>query len=176
MELCKLPKDIIRIIISYSPCAQWFVLSKEISTLASQTISPLNYKVHDGGSLFWALAHQKNLAFVSLLKDPRVDPSIDDNNVIRFACEFGHKEQVMLLLKDTRVDPSAKENQAMLRATANNHKDIVEILLQGINNIAISFLDPYIGDLSHNFALSLLQYMAISIILISSRSSCRSLC
>jgi hypothetical protein len=48
MQFCDLPKDIVKIIIEYCPCGQWFLLSKEISALASQVIDPCDYLVDDG--------------------------------------------------------------------------------------------------------------------------------
>jgi hypothetical protein len=38
----RLPKDIIKLIISYCPCPQWFTLCTELTSLALQVISPWN--------------------------------------------------------------------------------------------------------------------------------------
>lgn len=47
-----------------------------------------------------------------LLNDERVDPSAQDNEAIREACEIGYVQVVQLLLKDERVDAdSIKENK-----------------------------------------------------------------
>jgi hypothetical protein len=107
MELCDLPRDVLKIIISYCPYGQWFQLSKELSTLASQVISPLKCRISEKGALYWALSNKKIVAAISLLKDPRNDPSVENNFAIRHASKCGYKEVVEMLLKDSRVDPYA---------------------------------------------------------------------
>jgi hypothetical protein len=102
MKLCDLPKDIIKLIIQYIPCGQWFRLSKEFHSLASQVISPLDCRIDENGSLCWSLENNKIMALNSILNDPRVDPSKDDNFAIRFASRKGHKEIVQKLLTGTR--------------------------------------------------------------------------
>jgi ankyrin repeat protein len=133
MELCDLPKDIIKMIIAFCPYGQWFQLSKELSTLASQVISPLNCRTEENGALFWALANKKILAAISLLKDPRIDPNLDrvlnDIALLRVNL-YDHKEIVELLLKDNRVDPSALDNKAIRYASVNGRKEVVEMLLK----------------------------------------------
>jgi hypothetical protein len=64
-----LPKDLIKLIIEYSPHGQWFRLSKELSALASQVISPLNCRTSENGALYWALTNQRkgSLALQDLL-------------------------------------------------------------------------------------------------------------
>jgi hypothetical protein len=42
-SLCNLPRDVIKVIISYCPCGQWFSLSKQLHILAVQVISPLDH-------------------------------------------------------------------------------------------------------------------------------------
>jgi ankyrin repeat protein len=129
MELCDLPRDIIKLIIQFCPYGQWFRLSKELSILASQAISPLNYRTSKG-VLHWALAKDKILAVISLLKDPRIDPSVEDNFAIRYASQNGYKAIVEILLKDNRVKPEDQHNYAIRWASTNGHKEIVEILLK----------------------------------------------
>jgi hypothetical protein len=128
--LFSIPKDIINIIISYCPCPQWFILCKEFSSLASRVISPLDHRRKERGALCWAIKHNKILAVISLLKDPRIDPSINDNKAIRYACDYGQKEIVEILLQDHRVDPSTKHNEAIQWACEHGHKEIVEMLLK----------------------------------------------
>jgi hypothetical protein len=130
MELCDLPRDIIKMIIEFCPYGQWFRLSKELSTLASQAISPLNCRTSENGALRWAVIRDKALAATSLLKDPRIDPSLDNNWAIRCASFVGQKEVVEILLKDNRVNPSDVDNQAVIWASWNGHTEIVEMLLQ----------------------------------------------
>jgi ankyrin repeat protein len=127
MELCDLPRDIIQLIIEYCPYGQWFRLSKELNTLASQVISPLHYRTEDNGALCWAIIMDNPLAVISLLKDPRIFPHFE---AMRYACEFGHKEIIEILLKDDRVDPSKYCNSAIREACYSGHKEIVEMLLK----------------------------------------------
>jgi hypothetical protein len=49
----------------------------------------------------------------SLLKDPRIDPSVKKNYAIKYASKTGYKEVVEMLLKDNRVDPAANDNYAL---------------------------------------------------------------
>jgi hypothetical protein len=84
MELCDLPRDVIILIIQFCPYGQWFRLSKELNTLASQVISPLKCRTSENGVLIWAIKHNKILAVVSLLKDPRISlRSLQRCNTIR---------------------------------------------------------------------------------------------
>jgi hypothetical protein len=45
-NLLRLPKEVIKVIISYCPCAQWFTLCKELKSLALQAISPLDHRTN----------------------------------------------------------------------------------------------------------------------------------
>lgn len=65
----------------------------------------------------------------SLLKDPRVDPSAENNSAIILASENGHLDVVRLLLSDHRVDPSSDSNLAIQMASKNGHAGIVRLLL-----------------------------------------------
>ena len=64
-----------------------------------------------------------------LLKDDRVDPSLDDNGAIVHACANGHTELAELLLKDTRIDYAARQNEPIILAVCNGHAKIVRMLL-----------------------------------------------
>jgi ankyrin repeat protein len=70
------------------------------------------------------------MAVRSLLKDPRINPSIGTNNAIRIASRKGFKEIVEILLKDNRVNPSARNNEAIRLASKRGHKEVVKMLLQ----------------------------------------------
>lgn len=59
-----------------------------------------------------------------------MDPSADDNCVIRWASRDAHWEVVKLLLQDSRVDPSADDNYAIRLASANGHSEVVKLLKQ----------------------------------------------
>jgi hypothetical protein len=99
-ELYDLPNDVIKLIISYCPCPQWFILSKELKSIASQVISPLDYRTDELCDSFqWAIIYNKICAVTSLLKDSRIDPCAMDNWAIRKASQYGHKEIVELLLQ-----------------------------------------------------------------------------
>ena len=130
MELCDLPRDVIKLIIQFCPFGQWFQLSKELNTLASQVISPLNHRTEKNGALYWALENSKILAVISLLKDPRIDPSVNTNMAILHASGEGYKEIVEMLLKDNRVNPAQSNNLAIRLASEKGHNEIVEILLK----------------------------------------------
>jgi ankyrin repeat protein len=65
-----------------------------------------------------------------LLKDPRIDPTADDNYAIRLASLYGHVSVVQLLMNDKRVDPSADNNDAIKLASADGHIAVVQLLLK----------------------------------------------
>ncbi len=71
------------------------------------------------------------------LKDPRLDPSTDNNDAIGSASLSGHLEIVKLLLKDPRVDPSDFSNYSIIVSSMRGHLKIFNLLL----------LDEYIGGL-----------------------------
>jgi ankyrin repeat protein len=154
-----LPNDILKLIIGCYPCRQWFTVSKEISSLASQVISPLQENNKGFHCLLcWAILCRKTAAktllrsglfdplhcnalqttcqngnkevLEVLLQDPGVNPSSNSNSAIRIASTYGKKEIVEILLKDHRVDPSALHNQAIREASTLGHKEVVKLLLQ----------------------------------------------
>jgi hypothetical protein len=126
LDLLSLPNDLIKDIISYYPCLQWFILCKRLKNLANDVISPLDHR-----SLVWAITNNKIIAAVYLLKDSRIDPCVEGNAPIRYAAYYGYKEIVKILLEDTRVDPAADDNQAIIWAAQRGHTEVVELLLQG---------------------------------------------
>ena len=65
-----------------------------------------------------------------LLQDPRVDPSMGDNQAIREASGKGHLAVVDRLLQDPRVNPSADNNEAIRVASSYGHLAVVDRLLQ----------------------------------------------
>ncbi len=69
-----------------------------------------------------------------LLKDPRVDPSSNNNYAIRKASKNGCVKMVGLLLQDSRVDPPSDTIEV---ASNHGHIEIVRLLL----------LDEYIDGL-----------------------------
>jgi ankyrin repeat protein len=67
-----------------------------------------------------------------LLKDARVDPSVDHNKAIVMASKNGHREVVEVLLKDNRVDPTDNNNYAIRFASWNGYKEIIEMFLKDV--------------------------------------------
>ena len=88
-----------------------------------------------------------------LLKDPRVDPSGDNNYSIRRASKNGHLEIVKLLLQDPRVDPSDRNNYSIKVASENGHIKIVRLLFRNkrvrnkMSNYEISLWEDRIKSL-----------------------------
>lgn len=82
-----------------------------------------------------------------LLKNPKVDPSFNNNETLRKAAENGRLKIVELLLKDPRVDPMDHESgnhNALELAAASNHPRVVKKLM----------LDPRVDPSSpHNSAI-----------------------
>jgi ankyrin repeat protein len=85
-----------------------------------------------------------------LLKDPRIDPTVDDNGLILVAAEDGNIEIVKLLLKDPRI---ISATDALEGAIKYRHRDVIELLLQSpkvnppINNNYLLFLGSKPGGL-----------------------------
>jgi hypothetical protein len=127
LPLCRLPMDLLKIIISLYPCPQWFRLCKQLNTLAKQITSPLDYRKQFGGALQWAMEGEKIHAVTFLLQDPRVNVY---PTTFQWAIIHRRKEVVQLMLKCPRVDPSA-QNNAALRLAISSDKEIAELLLQG---------------------------------------------
>ena len=71
--------------------------------------------------------HDKVVA--QLLKDPRVDPSTNNNEAISLATFYGKLDVVQLLLADPRVDPSDEDNYAIRTASFHGYYTVVKELL-----------------------------------------------
>jgi hypothetical protein len=127
----ELPSEILKQIISYFPSPKWFRLCKLLHTLSTHIISPLEYRLGQGGALGWAVLHNKKQAIAFLLQDPRVDPSAFNNIALQLACYHGHKDIVQLLLEDPRVNPGVPNNKPLNMATYQGHLEIVQLLLEG---------------------------------------------
>jgi len=61
-----------------------------------------------------------------MLNHPEIDPSSDNNIVIKCASSAGHEDVVRLLLQDPRVDPTA----AIWHATSCKNANVLRLLLQ----------------------------------------------
>lgn len=68
-------------------------------------------------------------AVKTLLKDDRVNPSINNNYAIKIACEYNHVKIVELLLDDDRVNPADNDNVAIGIACLNGHIEVIKLLL-----------------------------------------------
>jgi len=68
--------------------------------------------------------------FNLILKDPRLDPGANKNQLIRWAASNGHGALVKELLKDPRVDPSDVNNAALTGAEIYEHDNIITMLLK----------------------------------------------
>jgi hypothetical protein len=149
----RLPRDLIKEIISYYPCPQWYRLCKELYTLASQVISPVDYVFIMGslsvGPLEYVVDKGNVEAVAFLLKDPRVNPAANANLSIRAASKLGHKDIVEMLLKDPRVNPTVCYDNALWWAVYSGHKYIVELILRDprIKSLPIAQLDVLLANL-----------------------------
>ena len=66
-----------------------------------------------------------------LLRDPRIDPSADNNRALINACVEGHTAVVDRLLQDSRVDPSFGHGYYVIRLSSERgHISVVNRLLQ----------------------------------------------
>jgi len=63
----------------------------------------------------------------------RIDPSFEDNYLLRYAAAKGMKDIVQLLLQYPSVDPTAKDNWALILARENNHKEVYNVLEQHLS-------------------------------------------
>lgn len=107
----------------------------------------------DNGSLSACSRVSKRFFMVAI---ECMDPNVDDNRAIQWACELshlesvpwllddgiadsqalnlasylGHTEAMRMLLKDGRADPSADDSSALQIAICNGHASIVQLLLE----------------------------------------------
>ena len=63
----------------------------------------------------------------------RIDPSFEDNYLLRYAAAKGMKDIVKFLLQYPSVDPTAKDNWALILARENNHKEVYNVLEQHLS-------------------------------------------
>jgi hypothetical protein len=68
--------------------------------------------------------------FKSLLNDPDVNVSYDNNFLIRFSSQNGHTEIVKILIKDSRVDPSDENNWAIRYANIYEYTEMCFFLFK----------------------------------------------
>jgi ankyrin repeat protein len=79
--------------------------------------------------LVWAVTSDCARLVKLLLTDPRIDPSVHRQFLIRRASQNGHAEVVKVLLADPRADPSAENQYAIEISSELGHVDVVKLLL-----------------------------------------------
>ncbi|MDF2577349.1 MAG: hypothetical protein K0S74_833 [Chlamydiales bacterium] len=65
-----------------------------------------------------------------LIRDPKIDPSMQNHQALKFAFQNGHEDTVKVLLGDKRVNPSFSFNYAVECAANNGWFNILELLLK----------------------------------------------
>lgn len=70
-----------------------------------------------------------NASIVQLLLK-YVDPSVNDDYIMRLVCFYGDIHIVKVLLADERVNPSANNNSTLEVAVSQGHEAIVKLLLK----------------------------------------------
>ena len=70
----------------------------------------------------------KIIELKDLLKNKKIDPSVQGNWAIRVASLHGYNEIIEMLMEDERVDPTVYDNYAILKAHSYSHDDCVNLL------------------------------------------------
>lgn len=65
-----------------------------------------------------------------LLENKKLDPSIDDNNIIKIASKYKCTDIIEKLLKHRRTDVNADDNYVFRAAIVKNNVELVKILLK----------------------------------------------
>ncbi|PRP84634.1 ankyrin [Planoprotostelium fungivorum] len=83
-----------------------------------------------GHSMLYAAVLSDDIDRVkSILDNGKVDPSAEDNKIIRMACRHSRDAIVELLLQDVRVDPSSNNNEALIQSCQQGHTSIAQKLI-----------------------------------------------
>ena len=82
------------------------------------------------GELLRACAAGHTQVVWNILRDSRVDPSIQDNQALISACKHYKTKILKMLLKDSRVDPIARGRQALHLAVARGYSRTLGMLLR----------------------------------------------
>eukprot|EP01117_Protostelium_nocturnum_P020029 TRINITY_DN8839_c0_g1_i1.p2 TRINITY_DN8839_c0_g1~~TRINITY_DN8839_c0_g1_i1.p2 ORF type:complete len:315 (+),score=39.68 TRINITY_DN8839_c0_g1_i1:1294-2238(+) len=83
--------------------------------------------------LMEAVVHRRSEALKVLLKDDRIDPSLDQNAVLRVLCHDGSffaLEICPILLFHSKVSPGDKHNEALSNAALCRNDKLVKMLLK----------------------------------------------
>jgi len=102
------------------------LLPRHISLAISKTLHPKFLHTLSGEETKYK---NNSRIFYLLLKDPRLDPGSNRNQLIRWASSNGYTKLVVELLKDPRVDPSDVDNAALTGAEVYEHDNIIRLLL-----------------------------------------------
>ena len=99
-------------------------LEEDIKQIENPTIEDLIHVVIKGNeeAIKYLIDEKKILE--------KLDPSINDNELIIESAKHGNEKMTKLLLQDSRVDPSAQDNIAIIKAVQNGHVNIVELFLK----------------------------------------------
>ena len=122
--------DLVTYITQFIPREDWFafqLVSKQLLRCARKLV--LTAIRPNDDDLIRVCQKGNFLCVRMLLGVYNVDPSINDNVVIRLASYFGNLEVVALLLSDPRVNPSTDGNAAIRVASRQGHHAVVALLL-----------------------------------------------
>ena len=100
----------------------------------NETVDP---RVIHGYPMYIMYLRTKTLEL--LLNDNRMDPTVNDNFLIRESSKRGRIDLVKLLLKDGRADPAVGDNSPIIEASYKGHTKVVKALLEDIR------VDPTTG-------------------------------
>lgn len=67
--------------------------------------------------------------FLKLYKNTKIDPSFDNNTIIKWATRYSSLEIVKILLNDPRIDPGADMNLSISAACYDGNVEVVKLLL-----------------------------------------------
>ena len=123
-----LPKTRIRLILQdlvrVSPCSPALLSACMQALLDRPDFDP---SAHHQAAIRFAAAHSGPAVSV-LLSDPRVDPTVRNNEPLANAVTGNCPASVQALLADPRVDPAADDNSAICQAVRSNSRNVVALL------------------------------------------------
>ena len=90
-------------------------------------LAPRSTRTLETGLLEACVVGHRRVVY-SILKEDRVDPSIQDNQALISACKYHNIKILRMLLRDTRVDPTARGGLALALATGRGYSRTVALL------------------------------------------------